>query len=697
MAQQTFASHLVSSWTRNPRGRAVLAAWAVAAAGLTITSVLARRRARAAAAAAASAKRADDDDDASTAVVAPPPPPAAASSAPVRKAPSATRLVLRALVPSYRSAPAAHAASLALAIGLRRWAATKVSAEIGALGGLLATRDWEALFAREVQFAIWTLPTAALAAATQYATARLALALRERLESRWRAAVAAGAAARVASAGAAGCAAGVDGGAVSSPAEVSLIVTAESDALCTELAALFAGIAKPSLEAAMLICTLGALMGGRQLGGALAFYALAGGWVRAIGPAWAALRERQAAAAAELAGRHARLQAHGETTHALGAEAAEAAALGLAWDAAARARGALEAQTLLSSTVETYTLRYVGILAAFTAMTPAVYAAAAGGGGAAAAGATEYFLSSLHLLVDLGLCMRDLAGAARVARTVDGLAGRVLRLLADLDAAAAAARAAAGGAVEGVVGGKSGRRVLTDGECLELVGVTITAPVTGRAPVGEGGAAQPAALVRALSVKLAAGESLLVRGPNGAGKTALLRVLSGWWTPDSGEVRVPQQLKLGYLPQRPLVVAEHSLRQALLYPDDVEAHAARRAPTDGELATALREVGLASLLGDASGGGLDAAGACAGLSGGEAQRLAAARALLARPAFLLLDEPAAATSAEFELWLYAELKRRGIGAITVSHSAAAEAQHARVLELGGVDGQYTLRASGVAC
>ncbi|KAG8460646.1 hypothetical protein KFE25_011421 [Diacronema lutheri] len=712
-----FAAHLLSAWSRSGRGRAVLAAWALAAAGLTITSSLARRRARAEAKAAAAAAAADGTlaraDGGDSAVV------------PARGAPkpaSATRVIVRTLVPAWRSAPVAHAASLALAIGLRRWAATRMSVEIGALGGLLATREWDALFAREISFAIWALPTAALAAATQYATARLALALRAALEREWRAAVASGALGRIAArAGADGGASGAGGtsgstvalvgatAAVASPplalapADVAVVVSAESDALCAELASLCAGIAKPTIEAAMLIGTLGRLMGARQLAAALGFYAVAGGWVRSIGPAFSALRERQAAAAAALAARHARVQADAEAVHALRAHATEARALGGAWARAARAASALDAQQLLAGTVETYTLRYVGILAAFTAMTPAVYpgvAAAAGAtaAGAAAAGATEYFLASLHLLVDLGLCMRDLAGAHRVARTVDGLAARVSRLL---DAARDAERAAS--ASEEVVGlgdgGGGGRRLLVEREALELERVTILPP----APAG----ARP--LVRELSVRLAPGESLLVRGPNGAGKTALLRVISGWWTAADGEVRVPAAAVLAYLPQRPLVMPEHSIREALLYPREpaeggAGAHGSRAQPTDGELTHALREVGLEGLLAAvgarapraSSVGALDVGDACRGLSGGEQQRLAAARALLARPTLLLLDEPAAATSADFEGWLYAELARRGIGFVTVSHSPAAARWHSRVLELGGADGGWRLVPGGEA-
>ena len=73
--------------------------------------------------------------------------------------------------------------------------------------------------------------------------------------------------------------------------------------------------------------------------------------------------------------------------------------------------------TFVSSFLRTYAQRYVGILAAFTALLPAVYNETGAELSAAAAladasvyreGVTTYFLTCLHLLIGIGMAVRDL-------------------------------------------------------------------------------------------------------------------------------------------------------------------------------------------------------------------------------------------------------------------------------------------------
>ncbi|HEU68647.1 MAG TPA: LPS export ABC transporter ATP-binding protein [Candidatus Acetothermia bacterium] len=142
--------------------------------------------------------------------------------------------------------------------------------------------------------------------------------------------------------------------------------------------------------------------------------------------------------------------------------------------------------------------------------------------------------------------------------------------------------------------------------------------------------------VDGLTVAFRAGEVTGLLGPNGAGKTTTLYLLVGFLRPTRGAVRLDGQeitdlpfflrarAGIHYLPQEPSVflraTVQGNLRLAL---------EGLRLPWNGGVDAVVAELGLTGLVGRPVGK----------LSAGERRKVEVARALVARPAFLLLDEP----------------------------------------------------------
>jgi molybdate transport system ATP-binding protein len=151
-----------------------------------------------------------------------------------------------------------------------------------------------------------------------------------------------------------------------------------------------------------------------------------------------------------------------------------------------------------------------------------------------------------------------------------------------------------------------------------------------------------------LGFEVADGETLAVLGPNGSGKSTALGVTAGLVVPDAGRVVLAGRVLTDVGPGRPGIrVPPHARRTALLgqepllFPhlDALEnvafgprSSGTTRGPARRDAQRWLDEVGVGDL----------ASRRPAQLSGGQAQRVAVARALAADPALLLLDEPLAA-------------------------------------------------------
>ena len=180
-----------------------------------------------------------------------------------------------------------------------------------------------------------------------------------------------------------------------------------------------------------------------------------------------------------------------------------------------------------------------------------------------------------------------------------------------------------------------------------------------------------APLLKHLNLDVAPGQMLLLKGPTGTGKSTLLRGIAGLWPFGRGHVRLDAG-RAFFLPQKPYIPLG-DLRHALLYPD-----AGADVPQQ-RLVAVLQQVGLGHFAAE-----LDTPDMWAQrLSGGEQQRLAVARVLLAEPQTIFLDEATSALDEEGEAELYRLLKeapwRPTI--ISVGHRSTLRAFHDSILPL----------------
>jgi putative ATP-binding cassette transporter len=170
-------------------------------------------------------------------------------------------------------------------------------------------------------------------------------------------------------------------------------------------------------------------------------------------------------------------------------------------------------------------------------------------------------------------------------------------------------------------------------------------------------------------VALTPGRPILISGRSGAGKSTLFRAFAGIWPFGSGGVQRPGGTSL-FLPQRPYIPLG-TLRHAVAYPAKTEAF------SDAQIREALSDAGLGHLLER-----LDEEDAWSQrLSGGEQQRLALARALLAKPDWLFLDEATASLDPESEAALYVAIRRKlpGTTVVSIAHRPALADYHDRHL------------------
>ncbi len=186
-------------------------------------------------------------------------------------------------------------------------------------------------------------------------------------------------------------------------------------------------------------------------------------------------------------------------------------------------------------------------------------------------------------------------------------------------------------------------------------------------------------LVDQVSFALAPGDVLAIMGPSGAGKSTLLRLLATALPADRGAIRFDGAASenwdqerltrsLGFLPQNTALLAGRIRDNIARFSGELDDD---REGIDRAVVAAAQAIGAHDLIVRLPGGydyELGAGGV--GLSAGQAQRIALARAVFGDPAILLLDEPNAHLDVEGDALLVAaltRLKAQGKTIVIVSH------------------------------
>lgn len=180
------------------------------------------------------------------------------------------------------------------------------------------------------------------------------------------------------------------------------------------------------------------------------------------------------------------------------------------------------------------------------------------------------------------------------------------------------------------------------------------------------------ALIASFDLEISKGEFITLYGPSGAGKTTLLRMIAGLEKPDSGSIRVgdeiwfdsaqqinlpPQKRSIGFVFQDYALFPTMSVYENLIF--------AASSDTSKSFISELLELTELTNLSHRH---------PHTLSGGQKQRVALARALVRKPKILLLDEPLSALDSVMRLKLQDELAlihtHLGVTTLLVSHDIA---------------------------
>jgi len=155
------------------------------------------------------------------------------------------------------------------------------------------------------------------------------------------------------------------------------------------------------------------------------------------------------------------------------------------------------------------------------------------------------------------------------------------------------------------------------------------------------------------SFYLQEGEKAGIIGINGTGKSTLLKIIAGIETPDTGDIKMANNLTVKYLPQTPEFCDDETILQAVIRGNKIDDN---QWTVESDAKTMLTKLGI-----------YDFDEKCGKLSGGQKKRLALVSVLLSDADLLLLDEPTNHLDSEMSSWLEEQLKKYRGSIIMITH------------------------------
>ncbi|MDR3490609.1 MAG: ABC transporter ATP-binding protein/permease [Gammaproteobacteria bacterium] len=189
--------------------------------------------------------------------------------------------------------------------------------------------------------------------------------------------------------------------------------------------------------------------------------------------------------------------------------------------------------------------------------------------------------------------------------------------------------------------------------------------LTIRTPQGEN-------LLENINEEFVHGKNYLIKGASGIGKSTFIRVISGIWPYGEGEITLPLNKKIMYIPQKSYMPIG-TLKEALLYPEDGSMC------SDNHMRELLLQCDLPNLAERLQ----DISMWSEQLSSGELQRIALVRILIHEPDWVFLDESTSALDLPHEKELYTLIKSAlpNCSLVSVGHQPSVEAFHDELIDL----------------